>query len=105
MRSTSAPLAPAAAAPWLLRLRDQHHAAVAQPAAAVSVAVAAQLAARAAVHLHAHERRPFVGRRRRRLPGGGPPIGERAVRSAERAAGYRWRAAAATIAVAAVAAA
>jgi hypothetical protein len=61
-------------------------------AAALPRAAAAALpraAAAAAVHLHAHERRPSVGRRQRRLPGGGPAAGDRAVRSTERAADHR----------------
>ena len=58
-------------------------------AAALAVATTALAAAFAALHLHADERHPFVGRCRRGLSGGGPPIGERAVRSAERAAGRR----------------
>ena len=82
-------------------------AAVAQPAAALAIAAAAfaitataaakpaavaaavATAALAALHLHADERLPFMGRCRRRLSGGGPAVGERAVRGAERAAAHR----------------
>ena len=60
--------------------------AAAKPAA---VAAAVATAALAALHLHADERLPFMGRCRRRLSGGGPAVGERAVRGAERAAAHR----------------
>ena len=59
--------------------------ALAKPYAAAAVAAAVI----AALYLHADERHPFVGRCRRRLPGGGPPVGERAVRRAKRAAAHR----------------
>jgi len=64
--------------------------AIAVTAATVAVAAAAvAVAAFAALYLHADERHPFVGRCQRRLRGGGPAVGERAVRSTERAAARR----------------
>ena len=90
--------------------RGQHAAAVASAAAAAVAAVAAvavaatpivaavaavtagaaDVAALAACLLHAEERHPFMGRCRRRLPGGGPAAGERAVRRGKRAAAHRF---------------
>ena len=64
-------------------------------AAAVAITTASlaeppAAAAAAACLLHAEERHPFMGRCRRRLPGGGPAAGNRAVRSGKRAAAHRF---------------
>ena len=75
----------------LHRLRAALHdaATVAAADAAAAAAVDAAVHASRNSRLQAHERRPLVGRCQRRLPGGGPAAGDRAVRSAERGAGHR----------------
>ena len=53
------------------------------------IATTSFVAALAGLHLHANGRHPFMGRCRRRLSGGGPAVGDRAIRSAEHAADHR----------------